>query len=1444
MGSFEREPTFQELFRLVTIPDDCQTMLEKCHMKDVVVHIKERRVHMTFCFTDMVADRDKLYKLKDQVVQVYGLGDLQIDIKYENKELYGQEYFQTLVSYAKREVVGANGFLNDAVFRPQEGKLVIELARGGESLLKAAKCDQALSRLIAQEFGMKVEVCFGGCTEIGVDSPLYEEHQKEAQEETQRLLSETPPPAPKQESAKGSSKAAPVPMENGIVLGKAIKDVITPMSMINQDSGKVTVEGRVFAMEIKEVSNGTANVINMDVTDGTSSLRLSRYFKKADFDKIKDRFSKGMYIAARGDIEYNKFDRDINMRVMDINLRECPEVEDTAPEKRVELHLHSNMSAMDGMNDISDYIKQAAKWGHKAIAITDHGVVQAFPTALKASKGKDIKVIYGVESYFVNDLQSGVYGSQERDLKEEFIIFDIETTGLNAELCGITEIGAVRVKNGEIVEEFDTFVDPEMPIPAEITQLTGITDDMVKGAPKEKQAILMFYEFCGDAPLVAHNAKFDTGFMKVHSKRCGLTFPYTYLDTLALAKFLLPHMRKFKLDVIAKELKLPPFNHHRACDDARELAFIYLEFVKMLEEKGITTLQGLNIALAEGFDYKKPRPYHQIIMAKNLVGLKNLYKLVSYAHLDHFYKKPRTLKSQILKYREGLILGSACDAGELYEAVQLGKPQEELEEIASFYDYLEIQPLGNCMHLVEQHKVGSVEELKEINRRICELGEKLGKPVVATGDVHFLKPSDSTFRAILMAGQGFSDADNQAPLYFRTTQDMLEEFQYLGEEKAYEVVVKNTNLVADWCEAISPISPDKCPPSLPNDKEDLERLSREKAFEIYGDPLPDIVRERMEKELKSIIGNGYAVMYMIAQKLVQKSLSDGYLVGSRGSVGSSFVAFLSGITEVNSLCPHYVCPNKECKHSEFITDASYYTGVDMPDKNCPVCGTLMKKDGFDIPFETFLGFYGDKEPDIDLNFSGEYQARAHKYTGVLFGEGNVFKAGTIGTLADKTAYGYVKKYLDERGRVVTKAEENRLTMGCTGIKRTTGQHPGGIVVCPRDREIFDFTPVQHPADDPNSDQITTHFDYHSIDGNLLKLDILGHDDPTVIRMLEDIIRQTEPDFDAKKIPLDDKETMGIFTSVAPLGLDPEENDPIIGKVGSFAIPEFGTKFVRGMLVDTKPTSFIELVNISGLSHGTDVWLNNAADLVHDKGFKLDQCICTRDDIMAGLIRYGLEKGMAFKIMESVRKGKGLSEEWMAEMKAHNVPQWYIDSCLKIKYMFPKAHAVAYVTMAYRIAYCKVHYPLAFYCAYFTVRADEFEADCMINGIDIVRKKIQEINSNPAATNKEKNMVTVLEVCYEMYKRGFTFCPIDLYRSHATHFQITDEGILPPLNAISGLGDNAANSIAEARKDGEFATQDDLRLRAKIPKSTIEAMEQMGILKGIPRTSQISLFEDL
>jgi len=1035
-------------------------------------------------------------------------------------------------------------------------------------------------------------------------------------------------------------------------------------------------------------------------------------------------------VKVRGEAQYDKYARELIIFAYDIMETQKTERQDDAAKKRVELHLHTQMSAMDGVSSVKDLVRRAAKWGHPAVAITDHGVVQAYPEAYEAGKKNNIKIIYGVECYLVSDSAAIVYNPSDTTLDGDFVVFDIETTGLNASTDRIIEIGAVKVSRGKITDRFSTFVNPKIPIPDKIVELTGITDEMVKDAPEIEEVLESFLNFSKDCVLVAHNAQFDTGFIKVNAGRYNKPFQYCILDTLELTRALFPELKRHRLNVVAKHLNVKLENHHRAVDDAGATAEIFIKCMDMLRQREITYIRDINSALAGDKDIKSMDSYHAVILVKDQAGLKNLYKIISESHLKYFYKKPRVPKSLYMQYKEGLMIGSACEAGELYRAILEGKSDEELSRIVKFYDYLEIQPLGNNQFMVDSGRLESIQDLKNINKKIVNLGEQYNKPVVATCDVYFLDPQDEVFRRILMAGQGFADADNQAPLYLRTTDEMLQEFEYLGQEKAYEVVVENTNKIAEMIEFVKPIPDETFPPEIPGAEEEIQRLSISKAVEIYGDPLPKIVKDRMDKELNSIIKHGFSVMYIIAQKLVWKSLSDGYLVGSRGSVGSSFVAFLAGITEVNALPPHYVCP--KCKNSEFITDGSVGSGVDMPDKNCPKCGTKYNKDGHDIPFETFLGFDGDKEPDIDLNFSGDYQPIAHKYTEELFGEGHVFRAGTIGTIAEKTAYGFVKKYLEERGKVVHNAEINRLVKGCTGIKRTTGQHPGGVMIVPRKNEIYEFCPIQHPADDPDSSIITTHFDYHSISGRLLKLDILGHDDPTVIRMLEDLTG-----VNAREIPIGDSATMSLFTSTEALGVSPEE---IGSEVGTFAVPEFGTKFVRQMLVDTKPKTFAELVRISGLSHGTDVWLNNAQDLVRAGTATLSEVICTRDDIMLYLIYKGVPAKQAFKIMESVRKGKGLKEEDEAIMRENNVPEWYIDSCKKIKYMFPKAHAVAYVMMAFRIAYFKVHYPTAFYTAYFTVRADDFDAELMTHGVERVRSKIKELEAKGNDISaKERNV---------------------------------------------------------------------------------------------------------
>ena len=1084
-------------------------------------------------------------------------------------------------------------------------------------------------------------------------------------------------------------------------------------------------------------------------------------------------------------------------------------------------------------------MKRAISWGWKSIAITDHGVVQSFPEAHKflGKTGADIKVIYGVEAYFVPDKDPSVVYPRKQDIDGEYCVLDLETTGLSFRTEKITEVGIIKIRNGEVIDEFECFVNPEKPIPQEVVEVTHITDDMVKDAETIDKVIPKIIDFIGDSVLVAHNADFDIGFLKHNFAEYGYSLDNTYIDTLRLAKVIFPDMKRYKLGLIADKLDIVVEVAHRALDDVKTWVAVFNVMIQKLKENGAKTVDDIdNVIQGDPEAYKKLPSYHAIILAKDYVGLKNLYKLISYSHLNYFYKKPRILKSMFEKYREGLILGSACEAGELYRAIVAGRPEEEIEAIAKYYDYLEIQPIGNNEYMVRNGTVADDFELQNINRKIVELGEKLNKLVVATCDVHFMDPQDEIYRRILQAGQKYDDADFQAPLYLRTTQEMLDEFAYLGEEKAYEVVVTNTNKIADLCDKISPISDEKCPPHIEGCEQTIKDIAYSKAHELYGDPLPEIVQNRLDKELDSIIRNGFSVMYIIAQKLVWKSNEDGYIVGSRGSVGSSFVANMTGITEVNSLQAHYRCPN--CKYSDF-SDYGVKNGFDLPDKDCPKCGHKLAKDGMDIPFETFLGFNGDKEPDIDLNFSGEYQAKAHKYTEVIFGKGTTFKAGTVGTVADKTAFGYVKNYYEERHIPVTNAEIARLSTGCTGIKRTTGQHPGGIIVVPKGREIFEFCPVQHPADDPTSDIITTHFDYHSIDQNLLKLDILGHDDPTMIRMLFDLTG-----IDPTKVPLDDKETMSIFKSTEALGVTPEQ---IHSEVGTFGIPEFGTKFVRGMLVDTKPTTFAELISISGLSHGTDVWLNNAQELI-DKGIvTLSEAIGCRDDIMVYLMKMGLEPNHAFKIMETVRKGKALKDpakwaEYVQMMKDHDVPDWYIKSCEKIKYMFPKAHAAAYVTNAFRIAWFKVHQPEAYYTAFFSIRADGFDYDIMCHGKEKLLNKMREIDmAGNAALPKDKDMYPVLELVLEMYERGIKFLPVDLYESDATKFKMEPEGIRPPLNSVPGLGTVAALSIQAAREEEKFMCIDDLQMRGKVGKSVIEVLSKAGCLEGMTQSNQMSLF---
>lgn len=1196
----------------------------------------------------------------------------------------------------------------------------------------------------------------------------------------------------------------------------------------------VIIKGKTSNYESRETKNG-GYLISFDIYDGSSSINVKAFLKANEYEEVHPKMKGCPPVRLIGTYEYNNFSREFGV-IADMIEETTWEEKirmDNAPEKRVELHMHTQMSQMDGMTSATALIKRAIKWGHKAVAITDHGVVQAFPEAKKAIKDSDLKVLYGVEAYLSPDRFTSIINPGDQLLKDvTYSVLDIETTGLSKNTDKITEFGIIKVKNGERLGEFECFVNPEKEIPQRVVEVTNITNDMVKDAETIDKVLPKVLDFVKDTVLVAHNATFDIGFIKHNADQLGLEFNPTYIDSLPLAKELFPHFKKFKLGIIADNLGIEVDVAHRALADVDTLVKVMEVMLKMLDEKGITKLSEVDDKLAGDINFTTLPTYHAIVLAKDKVGLKNLYKLISISNLDYFYKKPRMLRSILQKHREGLILGSACEQGELFRAIVEGKSDEELEEIASFYDYLEIQPLGNNMFMVRDGTVKGINDLIAFNKKVVEIGDKLNKPVVATCDVHFMDPEDEIYRRILQAGQGYDDADQQAPLYFRTTEEMLKEFEYLGKEKAYEIVVTNTNKIADMCEKFSPIADYKAAPYIDGCENTIRELTMKRAHELYGDPLPEIVQNRIDKELDSIIKNGFSVMYIIAQKLVAKSNEDGYLVGSRGSVGSSFVANMTGITEVNSLQPHYRCPN--CKYSDF-TDYGVKNGFDLPDKDCPKCGHKLDKDGMDIPFETFLGFDGDKEPDIDLNFSGEYQAKAHRYTEVIFGKGTTFKAGTIGTIADKTAYGYVKKYYEERHIPINNAEVIRLAQGCTGVKRTTGQHPGGIIVVPVGNEIFEFCPVQHPADDPNTDIKTTHFDYHSIDQNLLKLDILGHDDPTMIRMLQDITK-----VDPKKIPLDDKETMSIFSSTKALGVT---EDQIHSPVGTFGIPEFGTKFVRGMLVDTMPTKFEELLRISGLSHGTDVWLNNAQSLIEAGTIKLEDAICTRDDIMLYLIKKGMPPKPSFKIMECVRKGKGLTEEQETLMRENDVPDWYIDSCKKIKYMFPKAHAAAYVTMAFRIAWFKVHIPMAYYTAYFSIRADAFDSEYMIHGKEKVINKMREIDAEGnAATAKDKDMYSTLEIVLEMYERGIKFLPIDLYESDATKFIMEEDGIRPPLNSIAGLGNVAALNIQNAhQKEGKFMSVEELKIRAGVGKSAVELLEKAGCLKGMTLSNQMSLF---
>ena len=1229
-----------------------------------------------------------------------------------------------------------------------------------------------------------------------------------------------------------------------VIYGRDFEEDAIPIETIIGEMGEVVIRGQIMTLDTREI-RGEKTIIIMSVTDFTDSIVLKIFTKNENLPELMGDLKKGAFLKIKGVTTIDKFDSELTIGSI-VGIKKIPDFTtirmDNSPLKRVELHCHTKMSDMDGVTDVGDLVKRAYKWGHKALAITDHGNVQAFPIANHAlPDDPDFKIIYGVEAYLVDDLKDIVENSKNQSLQDTYVVFDIETTGFSPLVNKIIEIGAVKVEKGNITERFSTFVNPEVPIPFHIENLTGIKDDMVITAPVIAEVMPEFLAFCDGAVMVAHNADFDMSFIKYNCDRLSIPYDFTIADTVAMARMLLPNLNRFKLDTVARALNISLENHHRAVDDAACTAEIFEKFVKMLADRGINTLDELN---AEGHVSKetvmKMPTHHAIILATNDLGRVNLYKLISLSHLDYFHQRARIPKSEYLKHKEGLLIGSACEAGELYQAILQGRPQEEIIRLVKFYDYLEIQPLGNNAFMIKDEKapISTMDELKDINRRIVKLGEEFHKPVVATCDVHFMDPEDEVYRRIILAGKGFKDADEQAPLYLRTTEEMLEEFSYLGSEKAKEVVIDNTNKIADMCERISPVRPDKCPPVIENSDQMLRDICYNKAHEMYGEDLPEIVSERLERELKSIIGNGYAVMYIIAQKLVWKSNEDGYLVGSRGSVGSSFAATMSGITEVNPLAPHYYCAH--CHYSDFdspeVKKYGGQSGCDMPDKRCPNCGKPLVKAGFDIPFETFLGFKGNKEPDIDLNFSGDYQSKSHKYTEVIFGAGQTFRAGTIGTLADKTAFGYVKNYYEEHGVHKRNCEIDRIVQGCVGIHRTTGQHPGGIVVLPVGEEIYSFTPIQHPANDMTTDIITTHFEYHSIDHNLLKLDILGHDDPTMIRMLEDLTG-----IDAQKIPLDDKSVMSLFKNTSALSITPDMLTNCT--LGALGIPEFGTDFAMQMLIDADPQSFSHLIRIAGLSHGTDVWLGNAQTLIEEGKATISTAICTRDDIMIYLISMGLDSEESFTIMESVRKGKGLKPEWEEEMTAHGVPDWYIWSCKKIKYMFPKAHAAAYVMMAWRIAYCKVFYPLAYYAAYFSIRATGFSYELMCQGKDKLNYFMRDYEKRKdSLSKKEQDTYKDMRIVQEMYARGYEFWTIDLYKAQASRFQIIDGKLMPALSTIDGLGEKAAEAVVEAAKDGPFLSKDDFRQRTKVSKTVIDLMGDLGLFGDLPESNQLSLFD--
>ena len=1405
------------------------------------ISAEERSVHVVLHSESYIPQR-LLDQTAKEISGLYGLRRMNLTATHPASELRKIEPEELRDLFVMHDSM-ARGSLAGAKWEWEGESLTIRLAANGKAALMEHV--PAVQQNLRERFAAPVTIAIETGNELE-GKALIDAMQTLREETIRKMPAAMAYPEKREEKAQVQSEA---------FYGKPFRGNAVPMKDLTMDMGTVIVEGRVFNVEHKELKKRNAYVVKFDMTDNTNSVRISRFMEANEAKPILENVAVGAVLRVQGRLIEDRFENEMVLKPYAMQPGSMPKRQDKAVGgKRVELHLHTTMSNMDALTPTDAAIKQAAAWGHRAIAITDHGCCQSFTDALHCVEGKKppkvagtdetIKILYGCEGYYVNDVDDRivVHGDQDMDFHQEFVAFDLETTGLSSRDDRIIEIGAVILKDGQEIDRFQTFVDPERQLERKIVELTGITDEMLQGAPKIQEILPKFLKFVGDRVLVAHNSDFDTGFIRAECQRQGLPYRYTAADTLILSQNLLQHLSKFKLDIVSNALNLPDFNHHRAGDDAMTCGLIMTKLMAMLEEEhDIHTLQTINpamVKLRSGGRITDRQARHIILFAKNQVGLRNLYHLISNSNLKHFRRVPRIPKSELLEMREGLIIGSACEAGELFQAILDRKSHDELKRIASFYDFLEVQPLANNRFMLdnEKYEAKTDEDLQAYNRKIVQLGEELGKMVVATGDVHFLNPEDEVFRHILLATKGFADADKPMPLYFRTTDDMLAEFSYLGEEKAYEIVVENPNKIADMCETMRPVPHNLFAPKIENSVEDLKSLVYGKFRRLYGDNPPEVFAKRVETELHDIISCHYDVIYMSAQKLVQNSLENGYLVGSRGSVGSSIVAYMSGITEVNSFQPHYRCPNPDCKYTELKVPEGFNCGADLPDAVCPKCGAKMEKDGFNIPFETFLGFGGDKVPDIDLNFSGEYQSKAHAYCISMFGSSHVFRAGTIGTVAEKTAFGYVKKYRSERGKTASRAEEAMLATGCVGVRRTTGQHPGGLVVIPQENEIWDFCPVQHPADDPNSDQITTHFEYHSMEENLLKLDMLGHDDPTMIRMMEDMTG-----VDAKTIPLDDKDTMSIFTSSKVLGY---EDDPILGPTGAVAIPEFNTRFTRGMLMDTMPTRFDTLVRLSGFSHGTDVWLGNAKDLITSKTATVDSTIGCRDDIMIYLISCGMPEKRSFKIMEAVRKGRGLPDGAEEEMVAAGVPDWYIGSCKKIKYLFPKAHAVAYVMMAFRIAWFKVHHPLPFYAAYFYRRSQKggFDAVMMTGGKEAVMANIQAIDSNEEATAKDEDLLTTLEVVYEFYLRGFSFAPISIYDSHAIKFLIKDGKILPPFVAISGLGESAAWDLMEGRKGKTFLSIEEVAAACpKVSKTHMQMLKDAGAFGDLPDTSQVSFF---